>query len=456
MSRRWEAEITKKDFVKNQAGVYPDLSDWEIPKEEQGALQTKISRHADELAAVFADQERLAHARLELNSLHLEIRYFEQYCSETGLKQPGTAPRRRLKSETIMKLWQECNNFSEWDRALSLWFKIKSAFIYGISDWKFYQNSLPAVITLLQTLFYEARAAELTREISALEERLAEGSAKRKIDELTAWSMDYLRARLFERYGGRSERVQYSEADLWQRPGELIKEYPVVLSTTFSSRSCLKDVIYDYLIMDEASQVDIATGALALSGAKNAVIAGDLKQLPNVVKDDMKRQSDAIFASYQLLEGYSFSENSFLKSVCSILPELPQTLLREHYRCHPKIIGFCNQKFYDNELVIMTEDMGETDALILYKTVLGDHRRGHTNRRQIDVTLREVLPTLGAGNPEEVGIVAPYKDQVAAIAELLDTDAIEVATVHKFQGREKDVIVMTTTRRARGNMSATK
>ena len=39
----------------------------------------------------------------------------------------------------------------------------------------------------------------------------------------------------------------------------------------------------DYLIMDEASQVDIAAGALALSCAKNAVIVGDLKQLPNVV-----------------------------------------------------------------------------------------------------------------------------------------------------------------------------
>ena len=40
--------------------------------------------------------------------------------------------------------------------------------------------------------------------------------------------------------------------------------------------------MYDYLIMDEASQVDIATGSLALSCAKNVVIVGDTKQLPNV------------------------------------------------------------------------------------------------------------------------------------------------------------------------------
>lgn len=41
------------------------------------------------------------------------------------------------------------------------------------------------------------------------------------------------------------------------------------------------------------------------------------------------------------------------------LPNIAQTLLCEHYRCHPKIINFCNQKFYRGELIIMTEDKGE-------------------------------------------------------------------------------------------------
>jgi len=433
----------KKDFVANQSGVYPTLSDWEISKEKQRELQSKISSHVDGLSSVFADQERLAQARLELNSLRLEIRYFEQYCSETGLADNGTAPRRRLKSGTIMKLWQECNDFSERDRVLSFWFKLKSTFVYGISDWKFYESNLPTVITLFQALFYQAHESELIEEITRLEKRLAAADAKRKMDELTEWSMDYLRAKLFERYGNQADRPEFTEDDLWKQPEAVVKEYPIILSTTFSSRSCLKGVIYDYLIMDEASQVDIATGALALSGAQNAVIVGDLKQLPNVVKDDMKKQSDAIFSSYNLLSGYSFSENSFLKSVCNILPDAPQILLREHYRCHPKIIGFCNQKFYDNQLVIMTEDSGEADPLMLLKTALGDHRRDHTNQRQIDVTIREALPMIQAQDLEEIGIVAPYKDQVAAITKQLDTKQIEVATVHKFQGREKDTIVMT-------------
>ena len=53
----------------------------------------------------------------------------------------------------------------------------------------------------------------------------------------------------------------------------------------------------------------------------------------------------------RLPEGYNYADNSFLKSICTVIPDVPQTLLREHYRCHPKIIGFCNQKFYQNQLM---------------------------------------------------------------------------------------------------------
>ena len=64
----------------------------------------------------------------------------------------------------------------------------------------------------------------------------------------------------------------------------------------------------------------------------------------------------------RLPEGYNYADNSFLKSICTVIPDVPQTLLREHYRCHPKIIGFCNQKFYQNQLVIMTEDHADKQA----------------------------------------------------------------------------------------------
>ena len=88
---------------------------------------------------------------------------------------------------------------------------------------------------------------------------------------------------------------------------ELVNQYPVVLSTTFSARTAVPDMVYDYLIMDEASQVSIETGALALTCAKNAVIVGDTLQLPNVVTDEDKLKLDSIFKEYKVMEGYNCS-----------------------------------------------------------------------------------------------------------------------------------------------------
>jgi len=435
----------KKEFVKNQTGFYPTMTDWEFNASQQSELTTRIQIYVQELCAVFSAQERLAQARIELDSLNLEIRYFEQYCNEANLAYPEIKPNRRLSIEKVMQLWQEIHEFSERERVISLWFKIKATFFYGIYNWKLYENDLSIIITLIQSLFYHTKKSDLNNEVAKLESQLAAIHVKDKMEELKECSMLFLRAKLFERYGGKHERIQFSKGDLDSCAKKIVKEYPIVLSTTFSSCNSLTGVKYDYLITDEASQVDITTGALALSCAKNAVIVGDLKQLPNVVKKDMKISTDKIFYSYDLPQGYSFSENSFLKSVCSILHDAPQTTLREHYRCHPKIIGFCNQKFYNNELIIMTEDLGEPDTMKVFETMPGDHKRKHMNQRQIEVTIEEALPMLSSLCLKKVGIIAPYKDQVTAIKKQLGSIPIEdVDTVHKFQGREKDNILITT------------
>lgn len=200
------------------------------------------------------------------------------------------------------------------------------------------------------------------------------------------------------------------------------------------------DVVYDYLIMDEASQVDIATGALALSCAKNVVIVGDTKQLPNVVTDDTKIKAQAIFDCFNINQGYQYT-NSFLQSILDVMPNVTQTLLKEHYRCHPKIINFCNQKFYHGELIIMTTDNGEDDVLAVVKTVKGNHERNHYSQRQIDIIKHEILPKYSL-KPDETGIITPYKNQVKALNK--EINDIDTATVHKFQGKEKDNIIIST------------
>ncbi|MDE5777626.1 MAG: DUF2726 domain-containing protein, partial [Lachnospiraceae bacterium] len=291
-----------------------------------------------------------------------------------------------------------------------------------------------------QVMYYRAKQVELSEEITNIEKYLNSVN-KDLLEDLCSQSMAVLKDKLARKYEANNGRKIFNEDSLWKESYEVLAEYPVILSTTFSSRNSLNsDVVYDYLIMDEASQVDIATGALALSCARNVVIVGDTKQLPNVVTDDIKAKAKFIFDSFNVNEGYQYTK-SFLQSVLDIIPNVPQTLLREHYRCHPKIINFCNQKFYHGELIIMTRDKGEDDVLSVVKTVAGNHERNHYSQRQIDVIKNEIIPKY-VSNPQETGIIAPYKNQVEALSrEITDIDA---ATVHKFQGKEKENIIIST------------
>ena len=429
----------KKIFVENQDANYPDFSLWKT-NENLDDLQKRIEEQSIQLKVVFDKQEKLACLRQELSQLVTEQEYFNQYVEESDVNTESIKFKKNLSSKDWMALWQECQLISEEKKAIGFWFKIKALLKYGVTDWNFYRQDISKIITTFQAMYYGAKRSELSAEIVDIEKYLNSAN-KDLLDDLCNQSMIVLKDKLARKYESNNNRTIFSEDDLWKEPYDVLTEYPVILSTTFSSRNSLNsDVVYDYLIMDEASQVDIATGALALSCARNVVIVGDTKQLPNVVTEDIKAKATAIFGTFNVNEGYRYTK-SFLQSILDIMPNVTQTLLREHYRCHPKIINFCNQKFYRGELIIMTKDNGEDDVLSVVKTVPGNHERNHYSQRQIDVIKNEIIPKY-VSNPEETGIIAPYKNQVEALnREITDIDA---ATVHKFQGKEKDNIIIST------------
>mgnify|MGYP002516662933 CR=1 FL=1 len=429
----------KKIFLEHQDINYPDFSSWKM-EENPSVVQKKILEQSIQLKTVFDKQERLACLRQELSQLVTELEYFNQYFEESDVKTENIKFKKNLSSKCWMALWQECQLISEEKKAMGFLFKAKAFLKYGITDWKFYKQDISKIITIFQAMYFRAKQVELCGEISDIEKYL-KSMNKYLLEDLCNQSMSALKDKMARKYEANNSRRIFHEDNLWKDPYEFLTEYPVILSTTFSSRNSLNsDVVYDYLIMDEASQVDIATGALALSCAKNVVIVGDTKQLPNVVTDDIKAKAKAVFDSFNIDEGYQYT-NSFLQSILDVMPNVTQTLLREHYRCHPKIINFCNQKFYRGELIIMTTDKGEADVLSVVKTVAGNHERNHYSQRQIDVIKNEIIPKY-VFNPEETGIIAPYTNQVEALGrEICDIDA---ATVHKFQGKEKDNIIIST------------
>lgn len=429
----------KTNFINNQKTNYPDFTSWKSDDIQDDFMQ-QVQEKSKKLKTVFDKQERLAQLNQELNRLKIERKYFNEYLNETNVTVDYTKYKRSMKSNKWMKLWQECQSISEVNKDINFFFKLKFFFKYGLYNFSIYSLEISQIITTFQAFYYETRENEILKELDDITAYL-NNTSNHLLDNLTNDSMKFLKNYLANKYEKNTYRQLFTSEDFLKNPYDILNEYPVILSITFSSRDSLNDnVVYDYVIMDEASQVDIATGALAMSCAKNMVIVGDTNQLPNVVDKHTEIRADAIFNQYNLSKGYRFT-NSFLQSVLEVMPNVTQTMLREHYRCHPKIIEFCNQKFYRGNLIIMTEDHGEKDVLKVIKTVKGNHSRNHFSQRQIDIIKNEIIPN-DITNKKETGIIAPYNNQVQSLKEQID--GIEQATVHKFQGKEKDTIIIST------------
>lgn len=434
----------KKAFINNQT-KYPAFNKYKYDADEISSISNKTIALQNELKEMLTVQNSIADLKRQLSAIKLEKKYFNEYCKEAYDEKITIRNFEIHNSAQMLKLWIECEAFSERQKSISLWFKLKSIFFYGISDIAFLKRPIEDIICAFQNMYYIFKVYELEKVIKDTEEKLKSYNFKEKLFEMTDKSMAYFKHSLYEKYEGRTERPIFMDADLWKASNRFNAEYPIILSTTHSLRNCLnKDYMYDYVIVDESSQVDLITGGLTLSCARNIVVVGDLMQLPNVIAEDDKKKIQPISDSFHIKDGYKYESNSLLSSICTIIPNVSRTLLKEHYRCHPKIIEFCNQKFYNNELVIMTSDNHEKDVLKVYKTISGNHARGHYNQRQIDEIKLAVIPELQNGNEAaDIGIIAPYRKQTEAIQKDLLSD-LDVSTVHKFQGREKDDIIIST------------
>lgn len=445
----------KDKFFSEQTGSYPDLSMWQQDSNAIKMLRSDLSVLQSSLTTMLEMQNRLAKSKQELADLQIEKQYFDDYFAKSCHTVINHIFNYKLKPDKILSLLIEYQANIENDGSNKVIAMFKLLIKYGFKFFTLRKFSSNEIILNLQKQYYERKKELLENEIVALSQRLENKNFEQMMHEYSQKSMTLFKVNLYQRYGKRNSRKKFEYIDLKRNFYQFVSEYPVVLSTTHSLRNCMQDnYLFDYLIIDEASQVDLVTGALVLSCAKKAVIVGDLKQLPNVITQNVKDQADQVFREFSLQEQYDYCKHSILSSFISLFSDLPKTLLKEHYRCHPQIIGFCNQKFYNNELVILTEETAEDNPLLIFQTVLGNHARriangdehGVYNERQIDVILKEVLVRKDINNKKNsIGIVSPYRLQAEKLRNLLGNKTdIEADTVHKYQGREKDVIIITT------------
>lgn len=437
----------KEEFIQHQPRVPQDLLAWGIDAKDKSRMSREKDAALSSLRKVYKLQEEQAVIKQELNDVELEWEHFKK---DSSIEEDTYTPGAFVKSKMLLDVWLQLQARIDRgnDNPLGFWRKL----IMRIKWWWMYQKckkilgvktsfspqNLQSVIQELQALYYKVRIKEINERVSSIAHELHSMDSKELTSRLTSLSLALLKDLLYEKYHSGKRMYLNDVAEIRSHADQFCEQYPVILSTTFSARTSIPGITFDYLIMDEASQVSIETGALALTCAKNAVIVGDTMQLPNVVTNEDRIKLSAIFDEFKVKKGFSCVEHSFLKSICAILPDVEQTLLREHYRCHPTIINFCNQRFYGGRLLIMTEDNGDENVMMAVKTVPGHHCRGHYNQREIDVVKSEVLPKL-KGN-EDVGIITPYNEQVNGFNKQIPN--VEAATIHKYQGREKDDIIM--------------
>lgn len=240
--------------------------------------------------------------------------------------------------------------------------------------------------------------------------------------------------------------------------------FPLIVCTNLSTPASIPFTEkFDLVIIDEASQCNIASSIPAINRANRIIIVGDNKQLNPVLRIDKKVDAHnfkEVGLAEEDFQDYSFSTNSTFDIYSNLIKDKSVHLLNEHYRCEPDIIQFSNGRFYDNNLVIKTTK-GQTDfsgikgISVEGLTTYGTHgSKSACNNDEIAAIFDILITNFELFKDKTVGIITPFRKQKELIKEQLDIlsadeeigelqqffRGVEVGTVHTFQGDEKQII----------------
>lgn len=209
--------------------------------------------------------------------------------------------------------------------------------------------------------------------------------------------------------------------------------------------------IFDLLIIDEASQCDIASVLPLVFRAKRLVVLGDPLQLPHITSINKYEQNYALDKLGLSINEYNYIKYSFFHKaeIISNKNKLDQSFLNEHYRCHPDIIKFSNDNFYlpiaGQGLVIKTKPndfkFGNTGFnWINVKGIV--HPRKNINFQEVEKSVELVIRLRREFPEASIGITTPFKDQkITLVNALSKISNITIDTVYGFQGDEKDIML---------------
>jgi superfamily I DNA and/or RNA helicase len=207
------------------------------------------------------------------------------------------------------------------------------------------------------------------------------------------------------------------------------------------------------------------------------ILIGDHKQLPAVVlqnETDSRTDSAALNAI-----GIIDRRNSLFERLYNLHKENKQSpvwgMLHKQGRMHPDIAVFPNQAFYQGLLLPVPtvhqvtplefsryDNNNPVQALVatkrlafinVHKSREDTNAKANSREASIAVTLVKQLYELYQQNDllfdahESIGIIAPYRNQIALIRREIhnlhipELDNIMVDTVERFQGSQRDIII---------------
>lgn len=447
------ADLGNKEKRKNFFQEIPEPKvDESYNQENEEILLNRINELNKSLDQLLEENNKKAELEKNIGDYELEQKYFEDYYKEQNIEDIGKLSFYNKTDDRILEFILDTQLLNEGKIKLEWLYKIKLLFKYGIKNLKELDEHLIEYILKLQKEFYKIKIEKLQKEYTKTVENLKIHNFEKLQKEHQVISEKIFKNRLYKRYFKKNN--EFSLQSYKKNMEEFLQAFPIVLSTTYSLRKCVpNNFMFDYVIIDESSQVDLLAGSLALSCARNAIIVGDEKQLPQIVDKSIKEK----ISNKEVDICYDYFENSVLSAILRTYKEkIPQTTLREHYRCHPKIIEFCNKRYYNGELIAFSnkEHLKVKKPLILYYTAAGNHMRKITrktqktetfNDRELEVIRDEVLQDnrINSYSNDEIGITTPYRMQADNIQEATG-NGIQSDTIHKFQGREKKLMILST------------
>lgn len=430
----------KASFFRNTEAQTIDAG-FEISKKRLQKARDEVGELDSILTKCFQYRNKLAKLKTELSDTEIEFIHIKAE-QPLNLETKSALDKKFYRRWNFSKALRLKNLLSVIDvkNKLSLKNKVRFILQYGFFDLNSISQYREELHVYVNHKFYELYIAKIENEISDTENWLTANNEEANLKRFVDTSKEIFNGVLFEKYN-RQDKAAFNVKDYHNRFEEFTNHYPVILSSTLSLHNSIPNgYLFDYLILDESSQVDIIKSAVCFSCCRNVVVVGDSMQLPHIVAPQIKEVAEQLQTAYNIAPAYDYVQQNILNSLKNLYGDnVKAVLLKEHYRCHPTIIGFCNKKYYDNNLVVMTD--GDNHPFRIIETTISGGRDNY-NQRQIDETDLYIRENYSA-DYTKVGVIAPYRRHADMLQKQLP-NGTEADTIHKFQGREKDVIIFNT------------